>query len=197
MYVRSEDNSMKNEGMKIDLKTLMMAPWVILVLTLVIGCDKPQDGANPPSVGLQEAAAQGDLPAVKQHIAAGSNLEERDPLAGSTPLIAAAVFGRVEVARALIEAGADVNAKNNEGSTPLHSAAFLCHPEIVEALLANGADKSVRNNVGATALDSVAGPFEDVQGIYDLLAGALGPFGLQLDYERIKATRPKVATMLR
>jgi hypothetical protein len=188
---------MKDEGMKSYLKTMMMAPLAILVLILAAGCDQPQKVVNPPSVGLQEAAARGDLPTVKQHIAAGSNLEEKDPMGGSTPLITAAVFGHVEVARALIEAGADVNTRNNEGSTPLHTAAFLCHPEIVEALLANRAEKSIRNNAGATALESVAGPFEEVKGVYDLLSGALGPLGLQLDYDRIKATRPEIAAMLR
>ena len=54
---------------------------------------------------------------------------------GSTPLIIAATFGKTEVARALIEAGADLGMRNNHGSTPLHVAAFLCRPEIVEAML--------------------------------------------------------------
>ena len=71
------------------------------------------------------------------------------------------------MAKALIEAGADVNCQNNEGSTALHTAAFLCRTEIVEALLDNGADKNIRNNYGSTALESVSGPFENVKAIYD------------------------------
>ena len=97
----------------------------------------------------------------------------------------------------LIEAGADMNAKNNEGSTALQTAALLCRTEIVEALLKNGADKNVKNNAGRTALDAVAGPFDDVKGIYDYLQAVIfGPLGLELDYERIKMTRPKIAEML-
>jgi ankyrin repeat protein len=97
----------------------------------------------------------------------------------------------------LIEAGADLNFKNDEGSTPLITAAFLCRTEIVEMLLAKGADKSIRNKAGSTALESVSGPWEEVKPIYDILVGVLGPLGLQLDYERIQTTRPKIAPMLR
>lgn len=56
----------------------------------------------------------------------------------------------------------------------------------------------MRNNGGSTALDSVAGPFEDVKGIYDSLKLAIfEPLGFQLDYERIQRTRPRIAEMLR
>jgi CubicO group peptidase (beta-lactamase class C family) len=50
---------------------------------------------------------------------------------------------------------------------------------------------------GSTAFDIVAAPFEDDKGIYDKLVEALGPLGLDLDYEQIKTTRPKIAEMLR
>ena len=182
------------------MKTTMTA---ILVLTLITfaGCGNQGDSAEdmaptPPSVGLHVAAIQGNLEAVQQHIRAGSNLNESEPSRGSSPLITAAVFGRTEIAVALIEAGADVNYKNNEGSTALHSAALFCHTEIVKALLENGADKTIRNNDGRIPLDSVAAPFDDVKPIYDRLGRSLKPLGLNLDYERIKETRPKIAEML-
>jgi ankyrin repeat protein len=98
--------------------------------------------SQPPNISLQEAAIQGNVEAIKQHIAAGSDVNERDPTSGSSPLITAATFGQIEAARAVMEGGADVNAQNNEGSTPLHTAAFLCRTEIVKVLLENGADKN-------------------------------------------------------
>ena len=148
-----------------------------------------------PSVAILDASWSGDLDAIRQHIAAGTDLNTRGE-DGGTCLNAAAAMGNTDAAILLIEAGADVNAKKADGATPLHTAAFFCHEKIVRSLLANGADKTLRNNVGATAYDSVAGPFEDVKPIYDLVLGIMGPLGLQLDYERIKAERPNIAEML-
>ncbi len=181
------------------MKTVTTAVLVVTLLTFT-GCGKQessQTAPKPPSVGLIEAAASGNLDAIRQHIKAGSDLNEKEPSRGSSPLITATAFGQTEAARVLIEAGADVNYKNNEGSTALHTAAFFCRTEIVKALLDNGADKNARNNAGRTALESVSAPFDDVKGIYDQFRAVLGPLGIELDYERIKMTRPKIAEMLR
>ncbi len=170
----------------------------LLSFVLLNGCGKPSPKLDPPNLSLHEAVLQGNLEAVQQHIAAGSNLDEKAPESGASPLITADAFGKVEIAKTLITAGADVNHRQtSDGGTPLHVAAFLCHSEIVEDLLNNGADKDARNNNGTTALESVAGPFDEVTWIYVLLEGALGPMGLKLDYERIQADRPKIAEMLR
>ncbi|MEZ6072245.1 MAG: SDR family NAD(P)-dependent oxidoreductase [Pirellulales bacterium] len=146
---------------------------------------------------IHEAARNGDLKEVRRHINAGSNVNEKDPFNGSSPLIIAAVFGRTEVAKALIEAGSDVDQANNDGSTALHVAALFCHTDIVDALLENGADKNVKNNAGSTALDLVSGPFESMKGTYDFLGNILKPLGLELDYDEFRVTRPKIAEMLK
>jgi len=158
--------------------------------------------SSPPaetglSIGLHQAVVEGNLEAVRAHIEVGSDLNVKEPSGGSSPLLSAAIFGQTDIALALIDAGADVNQQNNEGSTPLMSAAFMCRTEIVEALLAAGADRNLANNAGSTPLDVVTIPFEDARGIYDYLGAVLGPYGLKLDYERIEATRPVIADMLR
>ncbi len=170
-----------------------IVPAAILITVVVYA---KQGTSSPPDVGLHTAVIQGNLEAVRQHIQAGSDLDQAEPAGGSSPLITAAVFGKTEIALALIEAGADVNFKNHEGSTPLHSAAFFCRTEIVKALLANGADKNIRNNAGSTALESVLPPFEIVKAYYDYFQNTLGPLGLELDYDEITRIRPGIAELL-
>ena len=148
-----------------------------------------------PSVKILDAAWSGDLEAVRQHIAAGTDLNTRGE-DGGTPLHAAAARGNDEVVTLLLAAGVDVDAKKADGGTALHSAAFLCHEGIVRALLSNGADKMIRNGSGATAYDGVAGSFDDVKPIYGLILQIMGPLGLELDYERIEAERPNIAELL-
>jgi len=148
-------------------------------------------------IGLHEAAIQGNVAVIREHIKAGADLDEKEPTGGSSPLITAIVFGKTEVAKVLIKAGANVNFSNNEGSTPLHTAAFFCRIEIVELLLDQGVDKTIKNNYGHTAFESVAGPFNEVKGIYDFFGKELGPLGLKLDIGQLEMTRPKIADMLR
>ena len=175
---------------------------LVRMLDQVLGAtERAPSRTSPPSdadreVGLHEAIVGGDLQAVRELIEAGAALNVREPTGGSSPLITAATFGQTEAAKALIEAGADLDQRNNDGSTALITAAFFARADIVEALLAAGADKSIRNNAGSTALDVVTPPFEVMRDIYDFVGAALAPYGLELDYERIEATRPRIAEML-
>ena len=172
----------------------------IITAILLVGCGEAPP-PKPPDVDLITAAAEGNLDAVKQHIAAGTDLNQKDPNpsgAKATALGIAAALGHTEIAIALIEGGANVDQSDKDGSTPLHSAAFLCYPEIVQALLDKGAFKNVRNNSGSTALESVELPWAVAKGIYEFLDAILfKPLGAPLDYERIQETRPEIVEILR
>ena len=161
---------------------------------------KRKTGKAPDS-SFFEAAVTGNLEAIKQHIEAGTDLNQKDPNpVGSkgSALNAAAAFGYTEVAIALIEGGADVNQKDKEGATPLHTAAFFCYPEIVQSLLDNGANKTIKDNDGQTALEMVQFPWSVTKGIYELLDGIIfKPAGKPLDYNRIQKTRSQVAAIIR
>jgi len=159
--------------------------------------DVSQAEVKPPKIDIHTAVVTGNIDAVKQHIAAGSNLNEKDPFGGSSPLISASVFDKPDVARVLIDAGVDLNFQNNDGSTALHTAAFFCRPEIVRMLLDKGADKTIRNKYGATPYEMVAGPFSETKNGYDMIGKMLSPMGLKLDYVYIEKTRPEIAAILK
>ncbi|HKI90596.1 MAG TPA: acyltransferase family protein, partial [Draconibacterium sp.] len=89
-----------------------------------------QEPVNQQQMSLHAAVVTGNMEMVNYHVQSGSNINEKEPAGGSSPLITACVFDQTEAALALIKAGADVNQTNNDGSTALHTAAFFCREEI-------------------------------------------------------------------
>lgn len=156
-----------------------------------------QEKAKAPGIDIHTAVLNGNVEALKQHLAAGTDINAKDPFGGSSPLITACLFGKTAMATILIDAGADLNFQNNDGSTPLHTAAFFCRPELVTLLLKKGADKTIKNKYGQTAYETVAGPFADAKKVYDMLGKMLGPMGLKLDYAYLEKTRPEIAATLK
>ncbi|MBM1105681.1 ankyrin repeat domain-containing protein [Aurantibacter crassamenti] len=151
---------------------------------------------DKPFIDFQTAILSDDLESVKQHIAYGTDLDQRDAMSGSTPLITAASFGKSKIAQELIAAGADLHAKNNDGATALHTAAFFCRIEIVQLLIDAKVDKSIKNNFGQTARESVMSSFTEIKPVYEMLKQQLQPIGLQIDLNEIEKARPVVAMML-
>jgi len=88
--------------MKILLTTIAAA--------VLVGCG--------PSVDIHEAAAFGNIEAIKQHLAADVDVNAKDRM-GWTPLCEAAINGHKEIAELLLANGADVNVKDDRGMTPL------------------------------------------------------------------------------
>ena len=69
------------------------------------------------------------------------------------PLHSAASARNLALARALVERGAPVNARQAGGWTPLHAAAQNGDRALAELLLKHGADPRATNDEGVTALD--------------------------------------------
>jgi hypothetical protein len=186
---------------------IAISAFLALALVGITGCGSQDESAEQsaeakpkvtaPSIDLHAAVVLDDLEAVLQHIEAGSDLNVLEPSRSSTPLITAAAVGKTEAARILIKGGADINYQNDDGSSALHTAAFFCNEDVVDILLANGADKTLKNVTGQTAYDIVTLPFEDLMPAYTAFEAQLRPAGVAFDYDNMRATRPKIAEMLK
>ena len=73
---------------------------------------------------LAELIVNGDAAALKEVLGKGADPNARDPRNGTTALILAAFLGRVDIAKMLLAAGADLNATNDDGATALSVAEF-------------------------------------------------------------------------
>jgi ankyrin repeat protein len=136
---------------------------------LLVGCGESQQStpqaetkpkpttAKAPDISIHEAAALGNIEAVKQFLDSGTDVNAKDKT-GGTPLDEAAGWGRKDIVELLIAKGADVNAKfDDDGSTPLHLAAWKGHFETAELLIAKGADVNAKMEDGDTPLDLAKG----------------------------------------
>ena len=169
---------------------------LVLVTALLAGfaLTGPPSEAAEETVDIWTAAAKGNLEAIKQQLAAGKDVNAKAPSIGLTPLMAAALTGQSDVAELLLAKGAKPDIGNNEGSTALHMAAFLGYIEIVKSLVAKEADLNIQNDRSETPLDTVKGEWsEELEGVYKGIGAYLK---LELDLEKIKSARPKIAALL-
>jgi hypothetical protein len=83
-------------------------------------------------------------------LAAGVSPDLRNPATGETPLFTAIMHDREPQFRALLAAGADVDAVDAAGNRPIHQAAKVNDPVRVLVLLEAGADPLAVNGQGVT-----------------------------------------------
>lgn len=122
------------------------------------------EGVDPPLLVL--AAHFGLTQFVRLLIEAGTDFNKRSLEEGWAALHRAAWrdtknenlnHRRTEVARCLLDAGADINIRTSDGRTPLMCAAEHAHVAMVELLIAAGADLWIENDAGRCALDRAYG----------------------------------------
>jgi ankyrin repeat protein len=123
---------------------------------------------------LHLAADHGLLAVTRELVERHADINSRDNL-GRTPLFRAVAMstnyslkgGHVDVARFLLEHGADANADANFGgfSTALHLASFSGHLEAAQLMLKYDANIHVRNKRGQTPLHRVLEGLIDEDGL--------------------------------
>ena len=93
----------------------MSLTTALTTLILCAGCMAGAHAASEPE--LIQAAAAGDAERIVRLLRAGANLEARGS-GERTALLAAVQANQLAAARALIQAGANVNAKDGIGDRP-------------------------------------------------------------------------------
>lgn len=104
---------------------------------------------------LIDAVRYDDRAAVARLVGDGANVNARQA-DGTTALAWAAMRSNVEIARALLKAGADPDLANELGIGPLLLAIQNGSAELAELLLANGADPNLARENGETPLMAAA-----------------------------------------
>ena len=89
--------------------------------------EPPPAKLEAPDISIHEAIKEGDIQAVQQHLATGTDVNAKNER-GGTALYSAAVAGHNEIAELLINKGADVKNADQE-TTPLHLAVQETHKE--------------------------------------------------------------------
>lgn len=125
-------------------------------LQLVRAGDSDTADALRGDAALLDAAKRGDMARAKKLITP-QNVNCRDAHGrNSTPLHLAAGYNNLEVAEALLEAGAAVSARDKGGLVPLHNAASYGHVELAALLLRAGTPPNAADRWGFTPLHEAA-----------------------------------------
>ena len=113
-----------------------------------------ESGANP-NLGsifpIYDAVIINDLASVKLLLQFGAS---PDVVFNNSTLLHWATFHALtEIVRALLNAGAFTNVKNEIGETPIQFAVYRNNLVIVNLLLAAGADPAIKSDIGKNAID--------------------------------------------
>jgi len=130
----------------------------MMILGLGMGVLAASACADGPALPLALVAARNAVATVQQLLGEGHLPDQRDP-DGLTALMWAARSGAVDAMAALLDAGADPNARDLRfGWTPLLHAIHKQQPDAVRLLLERGADPNLRTDAFTPLIMAAAEP---------------------------------------
>jgi ankyrin repeat protein len=139
------------QGIKESEMTLRTCAVTTAVLMLCAASGRSASQAS--ALRFYDLIRSNDLKGLKAQVEeAGVDLRDDR---GATPLMQAVAIGSLEAVRLLLDAGADVNARNASGATALLWAAG--HREKSRLLIQHGADVHVRSKLGKTPVFAIVG----------------------------------------
>ncbi len=191
------------------VRGLLVHRWKRIVLPLLLGCitviplmwvvvigleiDKVVRGANDDAQavdsGMWQSAADGDLESIRRYIEDGGAVDARDSTFGMSPLGWTVLGDQPEVARYLLEAGADPSFRDTNNGTVLHLAAFFGRATIAQDLIDHGADLNALNAHNEKPIDSL----KYGRTITNFIAGLLK---IEIDFESVTKGREVIRPML-
>ena len=128
------------------------ASVTVLFLALCAWGQQPSANVTIDMSSLHNAARRGNVALLKSLLKRGSpDLRDKD---GRTALMDAVAAGQLRSIRALLAAGANVNARASDGRTPLIEAAVHGRPKSVRLLIAAHADLNYEQRGWGTALEA-------------------------------------------
>lgn len=92
--------------------------------------------------------------AVELLIGQGANVNQVTGVGGMTPLHMSARRGTTTIAQALLDAGAEIEARDKKGETPLRRAVNCGREHMVRLLLSRGANPRSTDKSGRTPIDA-------------------------------------------
>ena len=133
--------------------TAAQVTTVELLLSLDVDPNVTDNGGHTPlyCVG-NESPAEGGGNVVRVLVQSGANVDAGDGVKHCTALHMAARRGNVDVAAALLDCGANIEARDSLGETPLRRSVNCGKTEVAKLLLSRGADVHSMGSKGLTPL---------------------------------------------
>ena len=134
----------------------MMAAAVLVVTGFAASAQAQENPEIKPPADIWQAAAEGDVEAIKGFLAKGNKIDDQNK-DGYSILHVAIRSGQAAVAEFALANSADINLRSKSKKAPLHYAAQYNRIALAKLLVEAKADLTAKDKKGRTPLDLAGG----------------------------------------